>query len=285
MTWLDRIHLGDARELAGVPDASVDLVVTSPPFNIKKDYGRHKDDLPLQEFQELLQRTWAACYRVLKPGGRLCVNVANTGRDPLVPLGKYTDDTVMASAEGWVRKGEIIWDKGASVGDSTAWGSYCLPTSPALRDQHEVILVFGKGKRPLARPHPGARADITKAEFQRWTLSVWQFPTVQATRKGHPAPFPRDLPRRLIKLYTFPGAVVLDPFVGSGTTCAEAKFLGRHWVGFDIEPRWVRLADVACAQEVMPMAPAAPPEPREKLVQLALPGLAGKRQRRTAGVR
>jgi site-specific DNA-methyltransferase (adenine-specific) len=176
------------------------------------------------------------------------VNVAGCWRQPYFPLhhlvGQQLNDL------GLLMRGEIIWDKGASVGVSTAWGSFASASNPTLRDVHEYILVFSKGDFALPNA-TGRKSDITNDEFVSWTRSVWQFGTESANRVGHPAPFPVALPRRLIQLYSFPEDIVLDPFAGSGTTCVAAKQLGRRWIGVDIDPTYIRIAERRLSQEVL----------------------------------
>jgi modification methylase len=135
-------------------------------------------------------------------------------------------------------RGEIVWNKAASVGASTAWGSFCSATNPCLRDVHEYILVFSKGN--MRRDKTGENT-ILRDEFLEYTKSIWKFLTVSAKRIGHPSPFPLELPRRLIQLYSFSGDTVLDPFCGSGQTCIAALELGRKYVGYDIIPEYCEL--------------------------------------------
>ena len=171
-------------------------------------------------------------------GGRACVNVANLGRRPYIPL--HTHIIAEMLEIGYWMRGEIIWDKGASAGASTAWGSWMSPSNPSLRDVHEYILVFSKDS--MRRHKNGRESTITREEFLEYTKSVWAFPSESANRVGHPAPFPVELPYRLIQLYTFKGDIVLDPFCGSGTTCVAALKTGRHYVGLDNNEEYVRLA-------------------------------------------
>ena len=231
----DRIFCADARSMDQIPDRSIHLIVTSPPYNVGKAYDA---DLSLQEYLDLLEQVMREGYRVLTPGGRVCVNIANVGRKPYVPLASYV--TLRMLELGFVMRGEIIWDKGASAGVSMAWGSFASAANPVLRDVHEYILVFSRP--PMGRPGKGRRSTIRKEDFMAWTKSIWSFPAESARRVGHPAPFPIELPRRLIELYTFEGDVVLDPFIGSGTTAVAAVLTGRHFVGYDIVPEYVELA-------------------------------------------
>jgi len=179
-------------------------------------------------------------HRVLVPGGRACVNVANLGRKPYIPLHAYIIRDMMDL--GFLMRGEIIWDKGASAAASTAWGSWKSPANPTLRDTHEYLLVFSKknfSRKKLAH----RESTISREEFLEFTKSVWTFPAESAKKVGHPAPFPVELPYRLLQLYTYSGEVVLDPFMGSGQTALAALKAGRRYVGYDIDAAYVRLAD------------------------------------------
>ena len=233
--FLDTVRCIDSRDMSLLPDDSVHLMVTSPPYNVGKDYD---EDLGLEEYMRLLRDVCSEVHRKLVVGGRACVNVANLGRRPYVPLHSYIIAEMLEI--GFLMRGEIIWDKAASAGASTAWGSWMSATNPAMRDVHEYILVFSKGR--MQRPGEGKRSTISREEFLEYTKSVWSFPTESATRVGHPAPFPVELPYRLIQLYTFEGDVVLDPFCGSGTTCVAALMTNRHYIGFDNNEEYVKLA-------------------------------------------
>lgn len=222
--------------MEAVPDESVHLMVTSPPYNVGKEYD---EDLSLDEYRQLLRDVFRDVYRVLVDGGRACVNVANLGRKPYLPLHSFIIADMLDL--GYAMRGEIIWDKSASAGVSCAWGSWCSASNPTLRDVHEYILIFTKGS--WGRPKAGRHSTITRDEFVEFTKSIWRFPTESASRVGHPAPFPLELPRRLIQLYTFAGDAVLDPFCGSGTTCVAAALAGRHYIGYDIDASYIELAE------------------------------------------
>jgi DNA modification methylase len=232
---LDRIYHKSSQRMQELPDDSVHLMVTSPPYNASKAYDQ---DLSLEEYLEMLGEVWAETYRVLVPGGRACVNVANLGRKPYIPLHAFIVQQMLEI--GYLMRGEIIWDKAASASPSTAWGSWQSAANPVLRDVHEYILVFSKGA--FGRPRGEKEDTISRDDFLEWTKSVWTFPAVPARKIGHPAPFPEELPHRLIQLYTFKGDIVLDPFVGSGTTCLAALVDGRRYVGYDTNREYVALA-------------------------------------------
>lgn len=248
---LDIVHCGDARHMDQVDDASVHLIVTSPPYNVDKDYSHYDDNRSLEEYLALLEEVWRECYRVLVPGGRIAINVANTNRRPYLPLNGFITQQMLRL--GFLMRGEIIWDKGASVGTSTAWGSFARASNPVLRDVHEYIMVFCKESFTL--PAEGKRSGISNADFVEWTKSVWRFPTENASRLGHPAPFPEELPRRLILLYTHIGDVVLDPFIGSGSTAVAAKKLRRHYIGYDLSPEYCRMAQERLLATPEPLLP------------------------------
>ncbi|MEW6717920.1 MAG: site-specific DNA-methyltransferase [Chloroflexota bacterium] len=234
---LDRIYGHSSENMVEIPSDSVHLMVTSPPYNVGKEYDR---DLTLEEYLKFLKRVWAEVLRVLVPGGRVCINVANLGRKPYIPLQTFIVRDMIEL--GFLMRGEIIWNKAASASSSTAWGSWCSASNPTLRDVHEYILVFSKGTF-RRKPPKKRKSTITRDEFLELTKSVWEFPAESAQKVGHPAPFPLELPYRLIQLYTYKGEVVLDPFMGSGQTAMAAIKAERHYVGYEIHPAYVRLAE------------------------------------------
>jgi site-specific DNA-methyltransferase (adenine-specific) len=256
---LDRIVPHTSEDMAELPSGCAHLMVTSPPYNAGKEYDK---DLTLDEYRALLRRVFAETYRVLVSGGRACVNVANLGRKPYLPLHAFIIQDMLDI--GFQMRGEVIWDKGSSASSSTAWGSWRSAGNPVLRDVHEYVLVFSK--ETFARKALGRRSTISRDDFLEWTKSVWSFPAASARKVGHPAPFPEELPRRLIDLYSFRGDVILDPFCGSGTTCVAAAALERHFVGYEIEAKYVRLAEARRLRLPRPPGPRrAKPRPRLNL--------------------
>ena len=234
---LDRTFCKSSENMNEIPDYSIHLMVTSPPYNVTKEYD---ENLTLDEYRELLKKVFTEVYKKLVTGGRACVNLANLGRKPYIALHSYIIQDMLDI--GFLMRGEIIWNKASSASPSTAWGTWLSAANPVLRDIHEYILVFSKeafNRKNL----PGKVSTITKDEFLEFTKSVWTFPAESARKIGHPAPFPIELPYRLIQLYTFKDEVVLDPFCGSGSACIAAIKSRRHYIGYDTEEEYVRLAD------------------------------------------
>jgi site-specific DNA-methyltransferase (adenine-specific) len=256
---LDKLILGDARHMAEVPDASVALVVTSPPYFAGKEYeetlGENGVPATYLDYLSLLREVFAECARKLEPGGRIAVNVANLGRRPYRSLsadviGILQDDLRL------LLRGEIIWVKQRGSSGSCAWGSFQRPGNPVLRDLTERVVVASKGRFDRAIPAAErsqhtlpSEASMTREDFMENTLDLWEIPAESATRVGHPAPFPLELPARLIDLYTYREDLVLDPFVGSGTTAVAAVRSGRHYVGYDLDQSYVDLAEARVADE------------------------------------
>ncbi len=233
----NKIFIKSSENMLELPDHSVHLMVTSPPYNVGKDYD---DNLTLNEYREFLKRVFKETYRVLVPGGRACINIANLGRKPYLPLHSFIIEDMLEL--GFLMRGEIIWDKGSSASPSTAWGTWLKANNPVLRDVHEYILVFSKETFTLRNPEK-RKSTITKEEFLELTKSVWKFPAAQARKIGHPAPFPDALPYKLIQLYTFEKEIILDPFMGSGQTAIAALKSRRFFVGYEIEDEYVKLSE------------------------------------------
>ena len=231
---VDRIFCHTSEKMSEIDDSSVALMVTSPPYNVGKEYD---EDLSLEEYLGLLERVFRETHRVLQPGGRACVNVANLGRKPYVPLASHV--SLLMHEVGYLMRGEIIWVKAKGASGSCAWGSWRSASNPTLRDLHEYVLVFSKGR--FDRVVKG-KNTIGRDEFIRDTLSVWEIPPESAKKVGHPAPFPVELPKRLIELYTYEGELVLDPFCGAGSACLAAAQLGRTYIGYDINKEYVELS-------------------------------------------
>src|SRR6056297_1014555 len=263
---LDVIHVGDARDMAAVPDASVALVVTSPPYFAGKEYetalGEGHVPGDYLDYLAMLRDVLAECARALEPGGRIAVNVANLGRRPYRSLAADVS-TILQDDLRLLLRGEVIWQKQRGASGSCAWGSYRSPSNPVLRDTTERVIIASKGRfdrigRGSSRAGEPGVATIPGDEFMEATLDVWEIPAESATRVGHPAPFPVALVERCIQLFTYDGDVVLDPFMGSGTTGVAAVRTGRHYVGYDTDAAYVR----AARERIGSLAPSDLPDRR-----------------------
>lgn len=278
---VDVIHHGDARTMTSVADNSVALVVTSPPYFAGKQYEEDLgvDGVPATyfEFLELLREVFAECKRVLEPGGRIAVNVANLGRRPYRSLS--ADVTTILQDLGLLMRGEVIWWKGRAAGGSCAWGSFQRPANPVLRDVTERVIIASKGRfdralTPTQRAKQGlpSTATISREEFMEATTDLWEMAPESATRVGHPAPFPVELPQRLIDLYTYRDDLVLDPFMGSGSTAVAAVRTGRRYIGFDTDAAYIAAAETRVARELNDVT--APPTEGPSPFRVELPAVA-----------
>jgi DNA modification methylase len=249
---VDEIVHGDIRDLpATVAAHSVALVVTSPPYYSGKEYevgiGQGHVPASYEKYLDMLHGVFASCARALEPGGRIAVNVANLGRKPYRSLSRDVTD-IFEDLELLLR-GEVIWQKAKGAAGNCAWGTYQKPGDPVLRDLTERVIIasryrFDRALEPRVRHELGypSEASIFRDEFLEATTDVWEIPPESATRVNHPAPFPVELPQRLIDLYTYRGDLVLDPFMGSGTTAVAALRTQRHYIGYDTDAGYVNEA-------------------------------------------
>lgn len=238
--WANKIYCQSSEKMNQLPDNSVGLAFTSPPYNVGKEYD---DDLGFEDYLDLIKNVGKEVYRTLRPGGRYVINIANLGRKPYVPLHSFFYN--IHTEIGFLPMGEIIWVKGKGANGSCAWGSWQSAKAPRLRDIHEYLIVLAK--MSFSRPDEG-ESSISRDEFLESTISVWEIPPESAKRVGHPAPFPLELASRVINLYSYKCDIVLDPFVGSGSTCVAAKMNGRYYVGYDISKEYCRIAEYRLSQ-------------------------------------
>lgn len=257
---VDEVFCGDARAMDKVRDKSVALVVTSPPYFAGKEYeealGEGHVPGDYFEFLGMLRDVFAECVRVLEPGGRMAINVANLGRKPYRSLSADVIEILQDDLKLLLR-GEVIWWKAKGATGSTAWGSFQSAANPVLRDLSERVIVASKGRFDRAIPRKRRKEQglphldsVSKEGFMESTLDVWELPPESAKRVGHPAPFPVELPQRFIELYTYVDDVVLDPFMGSGSTAVAAVRTGRRFLGYDTDPDYVKLAKQRVADEL-----------------------------------
>ena len=255
----DTLVCGDARDMGLVDDNSVALVVTSPPYFAGKEYeealGEGHVPGSYLDYLAMLRDVFAECRRVLEPGGRIAVNVANLGRKPYRSLSGDVA-TILQDELGLLLRGEIVWVKAKGAAGSCAFGSFRKASNPVLRDVTERVVVASKGRfnraiEPKRRAVMGLPhvSTMTKEQFFEATLDVWEIRPERARKVGHPAPFPVELPERLIRLYTYVDDVVLDPFLGSGSTAVAAVRLRRRYVGYDTDPDYITLAERRLAGE------------------------------------
>jgi site-specific DNA-methyltransferase (adenine-specific) len=237
----------------------VALVVTSPPYFAGKEYetalGEGAVPASYLEYLGMLRDVFAECRRVLEPGGRVAVNVANLGRKPYRSLSADVI-RILQDDLGLLLRGEVIWVKAEGASGNCAWGSFRSPANPVLRDVTERVVIASKGRFDRARPAARRRAEslphrstLTNDEFLESTLDLWRIPAESARRVGHPAPFPVELPLRLIELYTYAGDLVLDPFLGSGSAAVAAVRAGRRYCGYDLDPDYVATARARVEEE------------------------------------
>ncbi|HJR24945.1 MAG TPA: site-specific DNA-methyltransferase, partial [Acidimicrobiales bacterium] len=257
---VDQIYVGDARSMDRVRPASVALVVTSPPYFAGKAYeeelGEGHIPATYVEYLTMLEDVFAECVDKLESGGRIAVNVANLGRKPYRSLSADVIG-ILQDRLGLLLRGEVVWRKAKGAGGNCAWGSFKKPANPVLRDLTERVVIASKGRfdRAVEQKERAARglpsvATTTADEFMDATLDVWELAPESATRVNHPAPFPVELPLRLIDLYTYRDDVVLDPFMGSGTTAVAAVRSRRHYLGYDTDEAYARAARERVAAEV-----------------------------------
>jgi modification methylase len=269
---------GDARHMDSILDNSVALVVTSPPYFAGKQYEEEleREGVPASylEYLDMLREVFAECVRKLEPGGRIAVNVANLGRKPYRSLSADVIRILQDDLKLLLR-GEVIWRKGEGAAGNCAWGSFRKAANPVVRDITERVIIASKGRFDRAKGRPEretlglpSQSTIDADEFMAATLDVWDIPPESARRVSHPAPFPVELPERLIRLYTYEGDLVLDPFMGSGSTLVAAARLARRFAGYDLDPTYVDIArlrvrdegDTASAPVVLHQTPMPEPD-------------------------
>jgi site-specific DNA-methyltransferase (adenine-specific) len=240
MLQINKIHNVDVLEgLRSLEENSIDLIITSPPYNLSIGYTDNSDRLDYDDYLAWATAWLGGCRRVLKPDGRICINVPLetnlTGK-------RFIESDYISILEilEYTRMANITWDK-RNLTSRTAWGSWLSPVFPVVNNPLECILVYAKeSKRHLGNKED---IDITRQEFIDYTLGIWNMAPAKKSKVGHPAPFPEELPYRCMKLFSYRNDLVLDTFIGSGTTAVVAKKLGRRYIGFDISKEYCGLAE------------------------------------------
>ncbi|RLC62346.1 MAG: site-specific DNA-methyltransferase [Chloroflexi bacterium] len=238
MEFLDQIICGDCLEvMSQIPDETVHLAVTSPPYNLGINYDNHDDSLAYENYLEWMKKVWIQTKRVLVPGGRFALNIAPTSIKNFRPI--HHDFSNQLREIGMIMRTEIIWYK-QTMGRRTAWGSWMSPSNPHIVPSWEYVLVFCKDSWTLDGNKKDI--DITNDEFMRFSDGFWYIPP-ESQRRGHPTPFPELLIYRLIKFYTYKENVVLDMFGGTGTVAVVAQKTGRHFIHIDISQKYCQIAE------------------------------------------
>ena len=230
-----------AEKMDDIIDNCVSLTVTSPPYNVGKLSDNNLSD---EDYWKLMRQCFKEVYRVTESGGRLVLNVANLGRKPYIPFSNMFTDLMLDL--GFLMRGEIIWQKSKGANANFAWGSWLSASNPVIRDIHEYCLVFSK--EGMSKGSKG-KSTIEKDEFMESTLSIWNINPARAKKIGHPAPFPVELAERFINLYSYEKDLILDPFIGSGTTALAASKLKRSYIGYEVNAEYCKLAEKRLAED------------------------------------
>ena len=229
-----------AEKMDDLIDNCVSLTVTSPPYNVGKLSDNNLSD---EDYWKLMRQCFEEVYRVTESGGRLVLNVANLGRKPYIPFSNMFTDLMLDL--GFLMRGEIIWQKSKGANANFAWGSWLSASNPVIRDIHEYCLVFSK--EGMSKGSKG-KSTIEKDEFMESTLSIWNVNPARAKKIGHPAPFPVELAEWFINLYSYEKDLILDPFIGSGTTALAASKLKRNYIGYEVNAEYCKLAEKRLAE-------------------------------------
>jgi len=232
------IYNTDILKTESIADDSIDLIVTSPPYNVDIKYNSHNDTMTYDDYLSFTREWLAKCYKFIKSDGRFCLNIPldkNKGGQQSM----CADITTIAKQIGFKYHSTIIWNE-QNISRRTAWGSWLSAAAPYVIAPVEVIIVLYKNE--WKKTSGSRKSDITKKEFMEWTNGVWNFSGESKKRVGHPAPFPVELPRRCIKLFSFVGDTILDPFLGSGSTLLACLETGREGIGIDIDKKYCELA-------------------------------------------
>ena len=240
------VYNDDILDFDNIGESEIDLAITSPPYNVDIYYGKYDDDIPYEDYLDFTQKWLTKCYRMLKDDGRFCLNIPldknKGGQQPV-----YADIMNIAAKIGYKYHSTIIWNEG-NISRRTAWGSWMSASAPYVIAPVETIAVLYKQDW---KKHNKGENDITKQEFMDWTNGMWTFSGQKKKEAGgHPAAFPIELPRRCIKLFSYVGDTVLDPFLGSGTTLIAASQNSRKGVGVEISQEYCQISENRITQKL-----------------------------------
>lgn len=245
---INKVYQMDCIEgLKQMSDNSVDLIVTSPPYNLNISYKEHNDSMDLRKYYEWCSLWIKESYRVLKDGGRFCLQIGcfqSANREAT-----YSTFTQLFLKEGFIFREFVIWNKN-QISKRTAWGSWLSPSNPRILPPFEMIINFHKGSASLTTK---GETDLTKKEFIDWTNGIWVIATASAKELNHPAPFPDELVKRCVKLHSWKGSLIVDIFNGSGTTTKVCKMLNRNFIGFDITKEYCEIAEKRLKEVDVPL--------------------------------
>ena len=233
-----KIYNDDILKINSIEDESIDLTITSPPYNLDIKYGSYDDEMSHEDYLAFSEEWLAKCLKLTKNDGRLCLNVPldkNKGGQQSISA----DITMVAKKVGWKYHSTIIWNE-QNISRRTAWGSWMKASAPYVIAPVEVILLMYKDS--WKKTSGSQISDIDREEFMAWTNGVWNFSGESKKKIGHPAPYPIELPRRCIKLFSFVGDTILDPFLGSGTTLVSCIQTDRKGIGIEIDVKYCELA-------------------------------------------
>lgn len=239
------VYKDDILKINAIGDNNIDLIVTSPPYGVDIKYQSYDDNISYNKYLEFTKKWLSKCYNFVKPDGRLCLNVPldkNKGGQQSV----YADIIAIAKEIGWKYHSTIIWNE-QNISRRTAWGSWRSASAPYVIAPVEVIILMYKDKWKKIN---SGKSDITRDEFIEWTNGVWNFNGESKKKIGHPAPFPIELPKRCIKLFSYIGDTILDPFLGSGTTLIACLENNRIGIGVDIDESYCEIAKKRLEKEV-----------------------------------
>lgn len=242
MIGLDKIYNEDCLEgMRKIDDCAIDCCITSPPYNVGLVYNEYDDNKLYSDYLSWMTDVFKEMFRILSIDGRMCVNIGD-GKNGSIPT--HSDFTQICKNIGFNIMTTIIWNKN-TTSKRTSWGSFMSASCPSFPRNFEYILIFSKSNKLLKK----GKTTISKEDFVKWSNGMWTFNTEKTSKIGHPAAFPIELPTRLLRMLTYENSVVIDPFIGSGTTAISCIRENRHFVGFELSKEYFDKANKRIEQE------------------------------------